>query len=532
MSNVTQEWLEDPSSIRGILVEVAAKDLLGAYGTVGEEVTFYFSNIGYTTSTDPVTYLPYLTGTMQVTESLSIDNTLSMTFGDIQLANSNGDLDNWLDSTKFIWVNRPIQVYLGDPRWVCADLASIHTTFQKVFDGIVSDIDSSSRESINIKVADKLQRLNTALSEVTLGTYGTWAAGQTNQDTVRPLIFGEVSNISPLLIDPSTLEYMVSDGAIELILEVRDNGVPIYTDATVYSGNNNARPDGVTVNLTTGTFKLKSPAAGTITASVQGIKKGLDITGNVTSTYDNNIGKIVGLITRYYGKSATKLAATELDLTNINAFAAANTASIGTIITDRANVLNVCQEILASASAQLFINRLGLLQILQLGVVTPDTAVSITDDDILHHSLHISNKTTVVAATKIGYCKNYTVQKTLASGLPSVHSTMFGDEWYTTTVADTTVQSNYKLDIIPIQKDTGLINKIDADALALRLNNYFKIPKTVFSFTGTTKLWSLKLGQEVTLKHNRFGLTSGKSGQVISLSPNWMNGTINVEVLV
>ena len=42
----------------------------------------------------------------------------------------------------------------------------------------------------------------------------------------------------------------------------------------------------------------------------------------------------------------------------------------------------------------------------------------------------------------------------------------------------------------------------------------------------------LKLGQGITLTHNRFGLNAGKLGQVITLAPNWANGTVNVEVII
>lgn len=607
MSNVTQAWLADPTHILGLLVEITAKNV-----STGTDTTFYLSNIGYTTTSADITYLPYLSGNIQTTESITIDGSLSMSFGDIQVANYNGDLDDWLDSTKYIWVNRPIQVYLGDPTWVTTNLADIHTQFEKVFDGIIEDVDSSARESINVKVRDKLNRLNYPISDNTLGTYGTWANGQTNQDTIRPLVFGEVFNMSPILVDPAYLEYMFNDGATELGIEIRDNGVPIYTDTTVYGttvtataattnyiycvstqglvtnasiifdtsiGNiiagttysvksivsptiftisivadgpvftlttatasgtirvrNINRPDRATVNLTTGKFTLTIPPEGTITMSLQGLKKSVDLSSSGTagalSTYTNNIGNIITLITTQYGQVNNRLTSSDLDLVNLRAFVAANTAPIGIVVKDRVNVLEICQKIAASASAQLFFNRKGLLQLLQLGTYTSDAVMDITDADILHHSLHISNRTKVVAATKVGYALNYTPQTALAGQLTPAANTMFQDEWYSQSIADTTVQTNYKLDVTPVQTDTSLIRGADATALATKLNNYFKVPRTVYAFTGTAKLMYLKLGQQVTLTHNRFGLISGKSGQVITLSPNWADGTINVEVII
>jgi hypothetical protein len=344
----------------------------------------------------------------------------------------------------------------------------------------------------------------------------------------------------------STVNYVqghVDLTSTEAVIEIRDNGVPIYTDTTVYDVNlNNAstRPIGAVVTVGKGTFTLKAPSAGTITASVQGVKRSVNLaTGTqARSTYVNNIANIIGLIVTQYGNPAQRLAVSDVDWTNFNAFTALNAinaAAIGIPVLDRANTLVVCQDIASSAGAQLFFNRAGLLQLLQLGINTSsayNTVTSITDSDILHHSLHISNRTPVAAATKVGYCRNYTPQTALASSIPNTANVMFNDEWYSSTVLDTNTQQLYKLTNTPVQKDTRLIASSDSLAFAKFLNDYFKVPHTVYAFTGTSKLMGLKLGQGVTLTHNRFGLNSGKSGQVITLAPDWASGTVNVEVII
>jgi hypothetical protein len=90
----------------------------------------------------------------------------------------------------------------------------------------------------------------------------------------------------------------------------------------------------------------------------------------------------------------------------------------------------------------------------------------------------------------------------------------------------------YKLTSDPIQRESYLINTAAAKEEATRLLNYFKVARTVYSFTGTAKLLGLKLGQQVTLTHPRFGLQAGKVGQVISLSPTWTKGSVEVEVII
>lgn len=516
----SQAWLESPTAIRGILVVVTVKDV-----TNNLEVPMYLSNIGYLTQDAVTSFLPVIVGALQVTEAMSIDGSASISFGDIEITNLNGELDDWLDSTKYIWVNRNIQVYYGDPSWVCNNLASVYSTFEKVFDGVVADIDSKAFNKLNIKVRDKLERLNTAITENKLGTYGTWGSGQTNQDTILPLVLGEVFNTSPLLINPALLEYSVNDGPIERIIEIRDNGVPIY---------NSTIPAGATVNLTTGKFTLTKALAGVCTASVQGSKVSVNLTsGTILNTYNNNIANLIALIVTNYGKASTRLAAGDLDLANLSSFATNNTQSVGTLISDRTNVLIVCNELADSIGAQLFMTRKGLLQLLKIGAPTADASVNITPSDMLFQSLSITNRSVVVSSTTVGYCKNYTVQNPLLTAIPEFAKVIFSTEWYSKTVTDEVIRASYKLSSDPApQKDTALLVESEALAEATRLNSLYKVPKTTLSFTGTSKLLSLKLGQQVVLTHPRFGLSSGKSGQVIGLTPNWTNATISVEVLI
>ncbi len=230
-----EEWLNDASALRCVLVEVDAS--IG-----GVETTHYLSTRGYVTgATDTpanTNYLPVIAGGVQLSEELSIDGAGGLSYGDIELYNLSGEIDAWLD---YVWANRPVRVYLGDLLWPRAD-------YQLVFDGVVENLDSKSRDRLNIKIRDKLQRLNSPVGDAKLG------GSTTNADSVIPLSFGEVSNVTPLLSNPGTHEYQVHDGPVEAIIQVREHGVPVT----------------VTPNLATGKFPLIAAPAGKITASVQG----------------------------------------------------------------------------------------------------------------------------------------------------------------------------------------------------------------------------------------------------------------------
>lgn len=231
-----QAWLKNDAAMRCVLVEVDVK-LSG-----GSTVTRYLSNTGYVTAAGDTPantlYLPYVAGGVKFTESLSLDGSFSLSYGDIELRNVNGELDTWLND---YWANRRIKIFIGDKTWIRDD-------FWQIFDGVTTGIDTRKRETINLKLSDKLQRLNNPVSEAKLG------GATANADKLLPLLFGECHNIEPLLGDPTNHEYVIHNGPIESIIEVRDNGVPVA----------------FTPFLSTGRFRLSASPSGQITCSAQG----------------------------------------------------------------------------------------------------------------------------------------------------------------------------------------------------------------------------------------------------------------------
>lgn len=523
MSQVNNDWLLNNKVQRCILAKLSVYDV-----ALASDVFKYISTHNFSAGT--TSYLPVISGGLQFSESISISGSSSTSYGDLEI-NNTGEFDDWLDDNKFIWVNKSIQLYYGDPTWVVTDVDDVEVQFELIFDGVVVDIASRSRNKLNIKVRDKMERLNSPVTEAKLGAYGSWgASAQPNEEAVKPLVFGEVHNITPLQIDPSTLEYMANFGKAEMVVEVRDNGVPVHTSggvAGIYTSN-------VSVN---GTFKLISAPAGSITISLQGCKDSINLSTGalVPNTYVNKIANLIALICTQYGNVNTKLSATDLDLDNLLAFDTAVTYPVGIMVNDSTTVKALCGALAESAGAQLIFSRTGKLQLLRIGsgFTNPDIT-TITDMDIIINTLMISEKIPVIAGTKIGYCRNWTIQRDLMTGILDSHKTMFSEEWMyaSSTVNTTAIKNLYKLDSEPTAKNTSLITTAAAQAEANRLTNYFKIPRTMYTFTGTPRLQLLKLGQNVNITHNRFGLQAGKAAQVISLGVNWNTGKVNVGVLV
>lgn len=496
-----QAWLNDPLAIKCILLEVQVYD-----GT--QDKTLYLSNYNYaTTSTDTpsnTTYLGILKTAVEFTETLSLDGSATLSYGDIGIDNTNGEYDTWLN---YVWANRNINIYAGD-------ISHARNDFTLIFSGVVAGISSSDYGSINIQLRDKLEKLNDAYSDQLLGAYGIKGDLNPNKDILIPITLGEAFNVTPLLADDSLLEYKVHNGPIEGIIEVRDNGVPVNFEA----------------NLDNGTFTLARQPIGTITCSVQGDKRDVNYSGQIVEYWTTNAARIVQkiLLSNGFGLS-------DIDLDNFNIFAETHTQPVGIYLQDRQNIITVCNDLLSSIGAQLAVTRLGKFRILKVQIPqTTSSSVTIDENSIILDSLSISKITDVLAAVKLGYCYNYTIQDTLLTGLPEEHKELYVKEWLSKTAVNEENKTLYNLNAEPVQKNTLILSDLDGEvtAEANRLLQLYQVPRYVYRMTCLPSLIDVQLGDMVLLKHARFGLTTGKPGQVISASVNWDTGYITLEVLV
>lgn len=479
-------WLKSPACARVVLVEALVS-------VAGVETTRYLSNKGYVTS--PVdtpantVYSPAITGGCTITENLSLIGDPGMAFGDIEISNIHGERDAWLDD---VWRNREVRVYVGDMSWPRAD-------FRLVFSGITEDIGSRTRDRLNLKVRDKSQRLNTPVSEALLG------GATANAGRLLPVCLGEVHNIEPLLIDPALLKFQVHTGAIERVIEVRDFGVPVSSTNT----------------LAAGTFVLTASPAGQITCSVQGDKP---------SAYENTVAALVQRLAMAYGTDP--LDGDEIDTDNFDEFDVANPEPVGIYLAGRENVLAVCQQLAASVGAQVLMSALGLLRLIRIELPPVGTPTAVTATNMKRASLEIAERIPVQAAVKLGYCRNYTVQTSLQTGIPAEHKDLFLQPWRTVTAADSAVATAYRISEAPLMQESCLLATADAQAEADRRLALWKEPRTIYRYQGYAELLLQELGAGQTITHSRFGMESGVTGQIVSLTKDWLDGTVTVEVLV
>lgn len=483
-------WLRSSTSIRTALVEVVAR-------IVSTETTLYLSNRNYVTAAADApastAYSACIVGGVSTSESLNLDGSPSMSWGDVEIDNTDGSRDGWLG---YVWSNRTCNVYMGDPTWPRAD-------FRLVFSGVIDDIASKSRTTLNLKLRDKLERLNVPIWETLLG------GSTSNKDKLTPIVLGEVHNVEPLLTNPATLVYQYNSGITERLIEVRDNGAPITT---------------FTTNLSAGTFTLTAAPVGQITCDVQGVKP--------SGTYSSNISTLVQYVVQNYGPTTTRFSGGDLDSAQLSSFASANTQSVGVGLSERENILVICQRLASSIGAQVVCTSAGLLRLIRIALPAVGTPTAVTEADMELRSLSIADRPAVKASVKLGYALNSTVQSSgLAGGLPASSSDALGQEWLSITSTDSTVATNYKLGAQPVQIDTLLIDTSEATTEATRILDLWKVQRQVYKATYLPHLLLTELGDTWTITHPRLGLSAGKTGLVVSIERDWLRGRVSVGVL-
>lgn len=282
------------------------------------------------------------------------------------------------------------------------------------------------------------------------------------------------------------------------------------------------------LRLPAGSFRLIAPLQGTCTASVQGIAKTINLPGQTyTDVFNSTISNVILTILKLYGK---QLDYTEID---IDSFATLGSEVCGTYINSRTNVLALCQELAKSAGLTISVTRTGKVKLIELAVPLSTAGTTVIDEsEMFLNSLRITNKPEIVGAIKLGYAKNYTVLTGLVTGIPEEHKDLFAKEYLEVVAKDDAVIQQYDLETEPVLESTSLINTAQAQIVATKKLSLFKTPRTVYSFTTTSKYMSLEVGSKVTLVSPRFGIGSGKPGLVLATKPDWLAGKIELEVLI
>ena len=567
MKTVTEivTWLNTPGHIKCVLADITE---------VGNSQvsSFFLSNVAY--FGDSQNYNAAITGGLSFSESLNVEGQASLSYGSLEFANTGGVHDAYL---TYVWNKRPIKVYLGDPSWPKTD-------FVLIFDGLIQELTAPNENALSFTLFDKLQRLNDPISERTLADTNY---SQNTLKNVLPLLFGEAFNIQPLLVDkggasgiagvvtssattttitgiPSTTSmlagqvltkvsgtgafgtnptivtvnsatqititsasantagsltfnvggisgagqtYMIHDGAINGLIEARDNGIPIT----------------VTENNSSGTFTLLTSPVGTITCSAQG-----------RTTYTNTVPGIIRQIVTNYGTAANRFTDSELSFDDFT-----NTSAVGLYCSDRTNILDACNQLAKSLNANLICPSIVVtngvvsaskLRLVEIKLASGTAKYTLSDDNMILNSLSIQQMFPVKPSIKLGYCKNYTIQTTVSGGVNP--ESRFDEPYIYLPLENTTKKTLYRDSGTIAEEETLLLVSSEATTEAQKRLDLWQDQRYIISADYLPHLMFVQLGDVVTIKSSRFGLSAGKLGMVYSVTRNWTTGIVSIGVLV
>lgn len=426
------------------------------------------------------------------------------TAGDIEFFTLDGGADAL---ATYLWDGRDVEVLIGFPGYTLAQCAEI---FKGTAEGAAWD-----RGTVRVRLRSPRFKLERDIQTVLYAGTGGVEGGDEIKGKCKPLVYGQVRQQAPVLVDGTNLVYQSHTGALEAINAVRDRGVLLSFDAD-YA--NYAALVGATIAggeygtcLAEGLIRLGASPDGIVTCDAQGDTSGMLGDSGYTSTAADIIRKIVTI----------KGALTDPDDLDTGSFADLNTATSAVLGVatglNRVSIAEVVDSVADSAGAFIDFTLNGRLRVRRLedpSTATPShTITSIEPDTWGGQNADIPAHT-----VKFGY-RHY--PQTLsgeeaATSLADATRLDYGQAFRDTTAEDASVLTLHPSAAL-YEVQTLLDASADAATEAARRLAMYKPTRHVYEVQVWDGLYVYALGDVVTLQVPRYDLTAGKKFVVIGI---------------
>lgn len=483
----------------------------------GGVVNRYYSDVAYVTepSESPANtiYAPLASNAYQFDVSILNGDDFrnsGSSFGAVRILNGDGENDDLADLSL---EGRRIQILAGTPDFT-------RDQFEAVFDGFIGSPEFDEDEIILNLRTKEIFLESDFVQNVYDGTGGL-EGGTDLEGSVKPLVYGEVKNIKPVLLDGANLVYQAHDGAIQSIDNVYDRGVALVnegdvadiTAASVSAGHYKTQLSG-------GYIKLGSSPDGLIT---------VDAKGDSNGGYVDKIGAIMKrLVETKLGSK--NFGTNDIDEGALNDFDTA-TGTAGIYLDNDTDITRIFDELVFSLQAYWTFTRDGRLTAGVIDEPSANSAFTIDDNLILDDTLEIINIVPPDFKTTIGYAKSNTVQseEELAAGATADQRFFaireFRNVFYTNN--NSIVLSGKKKDR---KFNTLLVNKSDAESALTRISGLFSKTRKVYKFQVIGLLFRVFVGDVITLKTDSFGLSNGQNFIITAISEDAETQVTELEV--
>ncbi len=407
-----------------------------------------------------------------------IDTPGRTAFGNIELLLGGGDHDAL---ASYFWDGRAVEVLMGAPDFD-------FTEFQRVVYGTADDITFDDRR-LSIVFRGRADLLNVPVQETLYAGTGGLEGGDDIKGLEKPLVFGEVQNITPVLVDRANQIYQFHDGSAQAVTAAYDGAAALTFGADVADITASAPAAGsYNTQLSGGYVRLGAEPAKALTLDVQG-----DNTGGYVST--------VADIIRRIDETYTALTSSDLDLAAFAQVNLDNSAPVGIYITNQ-TVAQVDAELIESIGGVGTFTREGKRTIAVFKKTS--SAGSVTERDIVQ--MRRVRSAAPTWRRKLGYAKAWTVQPqdVVLSSATSARKDFVAQEYRYSIAEDSTIKTR-RAGAEAIERKTLLANQADADTEVARQQALFGADPQRFDLVAKRQQFKYRVGQTITVEHSRFG---------------------------
>ena len=548
--SIPTNWLENsdyPKCIVAIF-DYYTDSLNTMYLSTHKKIALYQGN--------EICFNPRLYGDIQFSTGLVDSNNgvrTTTSLGQLKVINSDGKLDNWLD----LGIDgRQIKLYI-----LPYESNDIDTDGVLLFNGTIDKLQILDNNTLalvfkdplillDLPIQDSLYTSGEIISYTILGTPKTVTVSDDLKDKPKPIIYGRVYNIEPILLSATNKVYQVDSNAIESIVRVFDRGIELLPVT------------GYNADLSKGIIELVNNTSGTITCDVLGRKIN-------AGAYSESVSHIVKDI--LVGKSVS--------LSDINTDNSIN-VPIGIYITDRENTLDVLDKLVASFDGFYGFDSFGIFRLSCLvipnttdpihilcskgskygDVITDGTNSYMLASDVLGTSdytsiatlsesalitqfntpytidegdilgdISISATDNILYRVKIKYKKNYTVQTDIASSVLADRKEFVAKDYREISLDNLPIKTKH---IKALEKEPYDTLLVDND-MANILSNRFITKNSRYVFEIRIKVVSSKIlhatiGSTFKLTDYRYGLDTGVLCTIREININYLFGTADL----
>ena len=432
-------------------------------------------------------------------------------FGNLELLIGDGAHD---DLAAYAWDGRDVDVKLGAEGFAIDEYI---TVLKGTAEGITYD-----RRRLGIVFRGKETLLDKDIQETTYTGVGGLEGDATLEGNEKPLVYGAVTNITPIQVDSTNLVYQFHDGSAESAVAF-DGGLALdsagdVADITAAS----VEPGYYKTQLDSGYIKLGAPPSKLLTLDVQGDNSG--------DGYVSNAAHIIKRIVI----DRSDLTASDLNLPSFYTAHLDSSRSVSGVYITGGTIASVVKDLMHSIGGAWTFNRVGLLTIAVLrkrfssGTITED---DIVEDDIVKGSFKRVRTVPPSWRRRIGSTKSWTVhnESQFVGAATSARRTLTSREYQYSTNETASIKERH-LGARVVVKDTLLSTSADADTENARQQALYGATFDRIDITTRRQQFRYQIGQTITLDYDRFGIDADMI--ILGIRENTTSGRTTFRLLM